>query len=187
MKYACWPFCVLVICCDIVSINMSILGIWYLFLCMALFSTLESNAGFIDWSFFTVITIGEMKSSSEQLDIFSIWPSVCNLSNSADTLGWRFIGTRRPFWCFAVNFWWNFDSATCVLDKPIQETKWGNCFAIVSLIVHVEVLMLLTHLPLSGCYCTTASPRVVKRSLPIMFLCPYSTTVKTSALSFQWL
>ena len=97
-------------------------GIWYLFLCISLFSTLESNASFIDWSFLTVITSGNMKCSSEQLDSFSIWPSFCKRSNSAVTLGCRFIGTRRPFWCYAVNFWWNFDFATCDLDKSFLDT-----------------------------------------------------------------
>ena len=173
MKYPWWPFCVLVRCRDIVSISMSILDIWYLFLCIALFSTLESNASFIDWSFFTVIMIGEMKCSSEQLYSFSIRRSVCNLSNSADTLGWRFMGTRRPFWCFAVNFWWNFDFAACVLDRPILDTKWGNCVAIVSLFLHVEVLMLLTHLPIWGCFVVPLQVPALWKGLSRLCFCAH--------------
>ena len=52
-----------------------------------------------------------MKYSSEQLDNFSMCPSFCNQSNSTVTLCCTLIGTRRPFWCFAWNFWWNFDFA----------------------------------------------------------------------------
>ena len=127
-----------------------------------------------------------MKCSSEQLDSFSIWPSFCKRSNSVVTLGCGFIGTRPLFWCFAVNLWWNFDFATCVLDRLIPDTKWGNCAAIVSLILHAELLMLLTYLSVyDWCCCTTARPRLGKRSLPMMILWPSSTTVRRASLSVQ--
>ena len=87
----------LFVCFDVDSINFSLLTILYLFLCIDLLKTLDSNANFIDLSFFTVITIGDMKNSSEQLDSFSKCPSFCRRSNSTLNLGWKLIGTRRPF------------------------------------------------------------------------------------------
>ena len=85
-----------------------------------------------------------------------------------------------------MNSWWNFDFATSVFERPILETKWWNCAAIVSLILHVELLTLLTHLPFSGSYCRTiARPRLLKKSLPMIILWPSSTIVRRASLQVQ--
>ena len=55
-----------------VSIRLSILDIWYLFLCIVLFKILESIASLTVLSLFTVLTIGVMKFLSEQLFDFII-------------------------------------------------------------------------------------------------------------------
>ena len=61
------------ICWDIDSISVSILGIWSLFLWMALFNTFESSASLIDLSFLTITTIGEIKYLSGQLVNFIMY------------------------------------------------------------------------------------------------------------------
>ena len=66
-KYACWSFCVFERCCDIESINIFLLGFWYLFLWIVLLKTLDSYANFIDCSFFYVVTLKEMKFFWEQI------------------------------------------------------------------------------------------------------------------------
>ena len=147
------------------------LGIWYLFSWIDLFKSFESSANFIDGTFFfTAIAIGDMKCSSEQLDSFSMCPAFCKRSNSTVTLGCRLIETRQAFRCLAVNFWLNFGFATWVFERPFLETKYGNCDAIASLILHAELSILLTHIPLFACCKTTARPRLSKRSL---LLCPW--------------
>ena len=157
-------------------------GIWYLFFWIDLLRTLESNATTIDWSFITVNTIGDMKFSSEQLENFSMCPFCSRRSNSTEIyLG----GSRRPFGCFAVIFWWNFDLITCVLDRPILKVRLGKCDTIVCFTLHLELSILLTLLPLFTCCCTTANPRLPKMSLPMMSLCPSSTTVRQASLQIQ--
>ena len=48
--------------------------------------------------------MGEMNFLTEQLDRFSIFPSFCSRSNSAETLGCRLMRTQRPLWRVAVKF-----------------------------------------------------------------------------------
>ena len=96
-KYDCCLFCVSVSCCDVKSLNILMVGIWYWFLWINLLRTLESNASFIDWSLFTVITIVDMNFSSEQPVNSSMCPFCCRQSNSIETLGCSLIRTRRPF------------------------------------------------------------------------------------------
>ena len=55
------------------SIRLSMDCIWYLFLSIASFSSFESCASLIDWSCFTVITTGLMKTWSKHFSNFIIW------------------------------------------------------------------------------------------------------------------
>ena len=79
--------------------------VWHLilFLWIALFRTLESRASFTDWSFLTVITMGEIKFLSEHSCNFSICPCSESFFNSSDTLSNKFIGTRL-FGVMGYNF-----------------------------------------------------------------------------------
>ena len=82
------------------STRWSILCIWYLFLCIALFNFLESNAIFTDLPFFTVITTGLTKRSSGHFSSFVIWLSCINLSSSISTFLSRWRGILRPFFLY---------------------------------------------------------------------------------------
>ena len=120
-----------------------------------------------------------MKCLSEKLDNFSMSSFFCRRSSSTVTLGCKLIGTIRPFWCFAVDFWLNFDFTTWVFEKPILETRWRNCPAI------VESSISLIHLPHFTCSCTTARPKLLKTSLPMSIWYPSFTTDKQSSLKVQ--
>ena len=50
----------MIVCAMLSMMRQSLLCIWYLFLWIALFIVFESNASFIDLSFLSVITIGDM-------------------------------------------------------------------------------------------------------------------------------
>ena len=84
-----------------------------------------------------------------------------------------------------MNFWWNLNLTTCVLQKPILKTRLRNCDAIVCFILHRELSILLTHLPLFACCCTAYNPRLLKKSLPLMSLSLSFTTVKQASSQIQ--
>ena len=88
------------------------LGIWYLFLCIALLIFLESNSSLTVWTFLTVITIGLMICLSEHLSSLMICFWSINLFNYVSTLSCRCIGIRLPFCCIGSN-----SSLNCVLIK----------------------------------------------------------------------
>ena len=79
---------------------------------MASFSSLESNASLIDWSCFTVITMGLIKTLLEDFSSFVIWfvSSKCRISLS--TLCVRCNGTLRPLCWYGVMSCFSVDLAT---------------------------------------------------------------------------
>ena len=92
--YTLSPWLESLMCCKTESIRLSMFGIWYLFLWIALFKVFESRANLTDLSFLTVITIVEIKFLSKHSCKFSIcsWPE--SFFSSSDTLCNKFIGTR---------------------------------------------------------------------------------------------
>ena len=166
-------------CWEIDSISESILGIWYLFLWMALFNILKSIASLQVWSFFTVTTIGDMKYLSGKLETFIICFSSSNFFSSLLSLSCRLIGIRLPFWCLGWKFLWKLDWATWFLDLPMRDTKFGKVFGICSLNSDKEE-MLLTRLPFSDEDCVTARPSWSNKSRPIRDLRPSAITVNVA-------
>ena len=77
--------------------NSNRFGIWYLLRNICLFNNFEFSANLIDPSLLAVITIGEMKQSSEHLDSFSMCPSLSSWSIHNLILGRRWIGMLFPF------------------------------------------------------------------------------------------
>ena len=84
------------ICIARESVKWSMLWIWYLFLWIALFSSFESSAIFIDLSFSTVITTGLINKSSGHFSKRIIWLSSINSCNSCSNFSIRCKGTRLP-------------------------------------------------------------------------------------------
>ena len=113
-------------CSPTLSIRVSMFGIWYLFLCIAVLRILESSANLILLSFFTVMTIGDIKNLSEHDFSFSICPICCNLFNSEETSSCRWTGIRRPFWWRTVYSSLKVERATWDFDCPFLVTKSGN-------------------------------------------------------------
>ena len=101
---------------------------------IAFFRILESKAIFIDWSFLTVMTIGDKKNWSEQFNSFSICPSFNNFSSSIFNFGWKWIGTYLPFWCVTRYFLWNFELTVWCFDFPIREISSGNLLPVIFLL-----------------------------------------------------
>ena len=153
------------------------LGIWYLFLWIAFFSILDFRANLIDWSFFTVTTMGDIIYLSGLLESFIMCFSSNDFLSSMWTLSWRFIGMRLPFWCLGWTSLWKLDLATWFFDLPMCEIRLGKFLAICSL-NSVNAEMVLTWLLCTEEYCVTARPRWSNRSLPMRDLRPSATTVK---------
>ena len=107
------------------SINSSIFGIWYLFLCTCLFNSLDSSANFMLPSFFTVMTIGETKYLSEHSCHFEIYPSFISRWISLSTFSCRLIGTLRPFCCIGFKFSKNSALTFAFRIFPILVNKFG--------------------------------------------------------------
>ena len=92
--------------CAILSIRQSIFCIWYLFLWIALFMTLESMASFFVLSLLTVITIGEIKFLSLHLSSMIMLPFFCNFLSSSSTCDCRWIGFLSPLCERAWSLFW---------------------------------------------------------------------------------
>ena len=157
------------------SISVSIFGIWYLFLCIDLLRTLESNANFIVWSRLTVITRGEINYWSEQLFSFFMCPSSRSFLISQFTRSCRLMGTLLPFWCFGWKFLWNLDLTIWIFD---QYVKW-----VVEIALQCEFWMDIEvwlrwpyYLHLSLGFWVTEIPRASNKSLPISGFSPSRTT-----------
>ena len=184
-KYAVFCGARALICWDIDSISVSMFGIWYLFLWMALFNTFEFSASFIVWSFFTVTTMGDMKYLSGQLESFMMCFSASNFLSSVLTLSWRLIGIRLPFWSLGWKSLWNSDFATRIFHLPIRDIKPGKVLAICSL--NSGDAMLLTRLPFRNVDWVTANPSWANKSRPIKDFKPSATTVKVAESHAQHL
>ena len=104
---------------EIVSIRWSMLCIWYLFLWNVSFIAFESNAILIALSFFTVITTGMIKYSSEHFSNLIICLSSISFSSSFSTFSIRCIGFK---YCL------NVDLATWFLDLRKRLHKWRKIF-----------------------------------------------------------
>ena len=101
------------------------LCIWYLFLCMASFSFLESRAIFTVFSFFTVITTGLMNSSSVHLSSLMICFSSISFWSSCSSLSSRWSGTLLPS-CWDDVYWdLNIDFAIWFFDRPNLVQRCG--------------------------------------------------------------
>ena len=103
-------------------------AIWYLFLCIALFSFFESSAILTDLSFFTVITTGLTNKSSGHFLCLLICLFCISLSNSSSTFSSKCTGTLRPFCWFGVWFCLNIDLVMWFFDFPILVHRWGYFF-----------------------------------------------------------
>ena len=100
--------------------------------------------------------------------------------SSVLTKGWRFIGTRRLFWCAGVKFLWNVDFTVCFNDLPLRENKPGKSNAICFLIKHWFWSTFETCL-----VWVSKSPSWGKRSRPITGLWPSLTTVTLTLTGAQ--
>ena len=157
------------------STRWSMLCIWYLFLCITLFSFFESSAIFTDLSFFTVITTGLTKMSSGHFSSLEICLSSISLSNSRSSFSSRWRG--RPFCCIGLWFCLNIDFATWFFDFPSRVHKCGYLLYIHLImffsvsIVEIELIWLPGDL--LG-FCCGEIPSFCRTSLPIKLcvLCP---------------
>ena len=107
------------------SIRWSILCIWYLFLCMASFNFLKSNAILTDLPFLTVITTGLMNSSSEHFSCLMICLSSISFLSSFSTFSSRCNGTRRPLCWEGVYADLKIDFAMWFFERPRQVHRCG--------------------------------------------------------------
>ena len=167
------------ICWEIGSMSVSILGISHLFLWIVLFNFLESSSSLFDWSLFTVTAMRDMKFLSGQLKSFIQCFSTNNFLSSQLTLSWRLFGMRLPFWCLGWKSLWKLDLATWFFDLPVREIRLGKFLAICSLKSDEEE-MVLTLLPCTEEVCVTTRPRWSNRSLSMRDLRPSATTVKVA-------
>ena len=110
------------------SIRWSMLCIWYLFLWIASFNSLESSAIFTLLSFFTVITTGLMKHSSEHFSRRFICLSSIKFSSSFSTRSNRCSGTLLPLCCVGLKFSLNVDFAMWFFDLPSLVHRCGYFF-----------------------------------------------------------
>ena len=141
-------------CWEMDSISVSIFGIWYFFLWMALFNTFDSSASFTVWSFFTVTTIGDIKYLSGQLESFIICFSSNNFLNSLLVFSFKLIVIRLPFWCLGGKSLWNLDFATWFLDLPMRDISSGKVFALCSLYWRRRnIVDVITFMRCRFCYC----------------------------------
>ena len=102
--------------------------IWYLFFSLASFKSLESNASLIDWSSFTVMITGLIKTLSEHFSslIILFVSKRCRISLS--TFSVRCNGTLRPLCWYGLmsSLQYDVDFAIWFLDLPKRVHRWGN-------------------------------------------------------------
>ena len=70
-------------------------------------------------------------------------------------------------------------------EKPILKTNTGNCAAIACFTLHVELFILIMRLSFFDCCWSTAIPRPLKKSRPVIFLISLSTTVRHASSQVQ--
>ena len=106
--------------------------IWHLFFSIASLRSLESSAGLMDLSCFTVMTTGLLKTLSEHLSSLIICFVSYRWRISLSTLSVNCRATLRPLcWygcisCFSVDF------AIWFFDLPNWVHKWGYFFIVLS-------------------------------------------------------
>ena len=115
--------------CRIVSIKLSILGIWYVFLCINLFSIFESSANLNKFISFNSYSNWIYELCRSNYSILISFSSNSFLS-SAFTKGWGFIRTRLRFWCVSAKFLWYLGLTVCMRDLSFLEMWPGKSRAI---------------------------------------------------------
>ena len=153
------------------SVRSSILCIWCLFLWIALFSSFESSAIFIDLSFLTVNTSGLMKKSSGHFSNRIIWLSLISFCNSFSTFSTRCKGTLLPLCCVGVFSFFKMDFGIWFLLLPSLVQMWGYFLKIHFVMFWSITFSLISKifLPLVACCWVRVSLSFVRMTLPIRF------------------
>ena len=84
----------------------------------------------MDWSCFTVITTGLIKTLSEHFSSLIIWFVSKRCRISLSILSVRCNGTLRPLCWYGLMSCFKVDWAICFSDLPKREHSWGNLFMI---------------------------------------------------------
>ena len=157
------------------------LCIWYLFLCIASFSSFESSAILIELSLLTVITTGLMKYSSEHFSNLIICLSSISFLSSFSTLSIRWMGTLLPLCCVGLKFCLNVDLAMWFFDFPKRVHRCGKFLKILCVICCWSGLMKL--IVFSPCFvCAGGSPVFVVCPCPVGSRCCVALPVFHSLL-----
>ena len=160
--------------------------IWYLLLCTASFSFLESRDTFTVLSFFTVITTGLMKSSSEHLSNFVIcFSSMIFFCSSCSTLYNKWSGTLCSL-CWDGVYWdLNIHFAIGNWERPSLVHKCGYLWNIYFYVfLRMDFRKWIIFLP-GFLFALRVMPSFVSMSLPMMLFVWFSTIKTLRVFVFQ--
>ena len=99
-----------------------------------IFKNFESSGSLSECSFFTVITMGELKVRSDHLESISLCPVFVDNYFFVSFVFTSVNLEDRVH--FPVYFLWNLNFVTCYLGNPNCESTPGNCNPIACLVAH---------------------------------------------------